>query len=149
MEPTIPRAAEVLVEFGAEGRPGDVVACLMGGRLVLHRLVMACPGLGLVVTRGDASVVPDPPIAAAQVVGRVVGVRQDGDVAPPGPAPASVLRGLVLSTTVRVLRRSPGAARRLIAALWLVRRCLVLLPRAARARLAGLPAGRSRRRRNP
>lgn len=80
MEPTYSDGDWLLLEPIAAGtwvHPGEVVVARRGPLLVTHRVVRLADGL--LVTQGDSCIRPDPPIAAATLLGRVVGVRR-----PPG-----------------------------------------------------------------
>ncbi len=76
MATAIPARSRIRVTCGqSELRVGDVAAFLLDERLVVHRIAYrrrrdrANPVL---ITRGDAMVLPDPPVAAAEVLGHVV-----------------------------------------------------------------------------
>ena len=56
--------------------PGDIVLCFQGGRFYTHRVVER-RGTRL-ITRGDANVRIDSPIAADECVGRVASAERDG-----------------------------------------------------------------------
>jgi phage repressor protein C with HTH and peptisase S24 domain len=77
MEPTYSDGDWLLLEpivAGTPVRPGEVVVARRGPLLVTHRVVRLADGL--LVTQGDSCTHPDPPIAAATLLGRVVGVRR-------------------------------------------------------------------------
>jgi hypothetical protein len=92
--------------------PGDVVAFQAGdGRLVVHRLLgyrWAAGGLAC-VTQGDASPRPDPPVARARLLGRVVAPARAL------PTPSARARALaafarrVLGRAARAFARRPRA----------------------------------------
>jgi hypothetical protein len=69
---------------------GEIVGVLDGTKLFVHRLVYVGRRghvAGVVVTRSDAKLLPDPPCRAASVLGKVIGVEVHGRwTAPPGPA---------------------------------------------------------------
>jgi hypothetical protein len=123
MSPAVSPQAEVRLCCGEEGRTGDVIAFLDGGRLVVHRIVAVSAAQGWILTRGDARLLPDTPIRRAEnVIGRVAGVRQgDGFADLPPPTP-SALRRAVLWPLVGALRLSPAAGTHVIAALVNARR---------------------------
>src|SRR5262245_41087982 len=76
MEPTYFDGDWLLVEPLAGSRPirpGEVVLARRDHRLVTHRIVELRGEIAL--TRGDACARVDPPIPAAALLGRVVGVR--------------------------------------------------------------------------
>jgi hypothetical protein len=128
MLPTIPPGAEVLLRCGEDAAPGEVIAFIDGGQVVVHRILARSAEAGWILTCGDASSIPDPPFRdLGRIVGRVLLVRRgDEMVALPGPPPGSLrqraLRGLCLFT----LRRSDSAGRALIVALRRLRRALLL-----------------------
>ena len=57
-------------------QPGDVILYDVGGRLIAHRVVRSAVDNGVVhlITRGDSHWWTDPPIASAQLLGRVIGI---------------------------------------------------------------------------
>jgi signal peptidase len=58
---------------------GDILLCRMPTRLLAHRVVAVADGCAPVLQlRGDAKASCDAPIAAADVIGRVVAVHRDG-----------------------------------------------------------------------
>ena len=59
-------------------QPGDVILYDAGGRLIAHRFVRSAFDNGIVhlITRGDSHWWTDPPIASAQLLGRVIGIRR-------------------------------------------------------------------------
>lgn len=144
MEPTIPAGAEVCVSCGARPAVGEVGLLVLAGRPVVHRVVARGPAGSWVLTRGDATAVPDPPVAEADLVGRVVSVRRSERHEPTAAAPGSTARRVVLALAVAVLRRSPSAGRRFVGVLWLARRTFVILPRVAWRRAIGRNPGRGR-----
>jgi hypothetical protein len=112
---------------------GEVIAFVAGGQVVVHRVVhrgRARGGRGYLLTRGDAPLAPDEPVAEDAILGVVTGVDRDGQWVPPGPRPWQTQRarlarrlllllvagGLWISPRVAqglalALRRSEGAAR--------------------------------------
>jgi len=91
---------------------GDIVLFLREGRCFVHRVAerMAVGGDSRLRTRGDALTACDPPVGENEVLGRLSRVERKGRRLPPprlGPV-RSLLAGLV--------RRSPWAARALVAA---------------------------------
>jgi hypothetical protein len=123
---TIPAGSRVRIELAPRPRlrPDEVVAFVAGPHVVVHRVVrLARRGTrGYLLTRGDAALVVDPPIDETRVLGRVITVHhQQAWVAPGPPPPVSasirVVRGLVLQTTVALLRLHPRAAAAFVAAL--------------------------------
>jgi signal peptidase I len=90
-------------------RPGEIVQIILEGRLVTHRLVGRDGDL--FVTQGDAVAQPDPPVSAAQIIGRVTSVVRDGRRVDPS---LTFFRQL----GAKILRRSGFSAR----VLWRLRR---------------------------
>jgi signal peptidase I len=77
MEPTYSDGDWVRLEPVAGSRLirlGEVVVARRGDRLVSHRVVSLRGGL--VVTKGDACLHPDPPISIGGLIGRVSSVRR-------------------------------------------------------------------------
>jgi phage repressor protein C with HTH and peptisase S24 domain len=60
--------------LAAPPRAGEIVVMRRGSRLITHRLISLSEGLA--VTRGDACSSDDPPVPAADLIGRVVRVRR-------------------------------------------------------------------------
>jgi hypothetical protein len=100
---------------------GEVVAFLAGGQVVVHRVVhrgRAGRARGYVLTRGDAPLAPDAPVAEESILGPVTGVQRDGLWVPVDGRPwqtlrARVVRRLLLTLVAGVLRVSPRVAQRL------------------------------------
>src|SRR4029077_12793176 len=93
--------------------------------------VVALSPKGWLLTRGDARLLPDTPVlAAAQVLGRVVAVREGEAFGPVPEAPRSLLRACALAPLVGLMRMSPGGGAWLIGTLHAGRRrALALAPR--------------------
>ena len=130
MEPTIPSGAEVIFRCGGIPEPGDITAFTDRGRIMVHRVVARSPARDWLLTRGDASAIPDPPIREVAIIGTVLRVRLGDRWVEPPPAPASFQRRLALALCLLGLRAPPPVARRLIGLLWALRRWFVLAPRA-------------------
>ena len=130
MEPTIPSGGEVVLRCGGSPEPGDIAAFIDRGRILVHRVVARSPSRGWLLTRGDASAIPDPPIREAATIGTVVRVRLGDLWVEPPPPPATVLRCLALALCLVGFRAPAPVARRLIGLLWILRRWFVLAPRA-------------------
>ena len=113
------------LEPGGRHNCGDVVAFLNGEQLIVHRVVycgQAGPAAGLILTRGDAPIVPDQPVSATQVLGRVTRVFQDGCWVEPGAIAPGSLRARMVSATIIwtatvLLHLSPGLTAVLLARL--------------------------------
>jgi SOS-response transcriptional repressor LexA len=56
--------------------PGDIVLALRENRFSIHRLIEKQEVSGLLITKGDAVPQNDPPVAASELLGRVVGIRR-------------------------------------------------------------------------
>ena len=89
---------------------GDVVLFTRGSKLIAHRVISAMADQEQITTKGDSSPSPDAPIAATQLLGKVVDILRNGE----GIAPrrslsdnegltASIVRRLGL--TSRILAR--------------------------------------------
>ena len=92
MDPALPPGTEVVLRCGETGAPGEVIAFLADGRLVVHRVVARAADGSWTLTRGDARVLPDAPILDPEaIVGRVAGVWRGAalEVVPPPEESAS------------------------------------------------------------
>ena len=137
MEPALPAGTEVLLRCGETGGPGEVIAFLADGRLVVHRVVARAADGGWTLTRGDARVLPDVPIRDAEaVVGRVAGVWRAGSLEGLPAALDSLSRRLALRLACAALRASPGAATAALRSLHTATR----LARSVGLKMGGSPA---------
>jgi hypothetical protein len=138
---TIPAGSRIRIALVPEAHPrvGEVVAFLEGTQVVVHRVVHRGafgPGRGYLLTRGDASLVPDLPLPERRILGPVT-VAGDGDHWPaPGPRPrrslqARLVTGALHAVTVVALWGGPGAATAVVSRL----RRAELLSRRLRRRL--------------
>ena len=89
MAGTFPHADRIRIRFepGEALTPGHIAAFVAGRRIIAHRVLRrgACRAArGYLLTAGDATLLPDPPVSLASILGRVVAVRE-GEVwiAPP------------------------------------------------------------------
>lgn len=130
MEPTIPAGAEVLLLCGVFPALGEIAAVTFGDRIMVHRVVARPPSGAWILTRGDASAIPDPPIPEASVIGTVVRVRRDDRFVDPPPPPTSFGRRLALALCLLGLRARRPLGPHFIRPLWFLRRWTVLAPRA-------------------
>ena len=142
MEPTIPAGSELWLQCGAVPEPGGIAAFTVGGRLIVHRVLAQSPNRTWLLTRGDASAIPDPPIAQTAVIGTVTLVQRGDRLTQPAAPPASLRQRLVLAGCLLGMRASPATGARVIHLLWFLRRWLVLAPRAVAGRLGRVLARR-------
>jgi hypothetical protein len=125
MGATLPDGASIRIQLSRapDCRPGEVVACLIGARLVTHRIVHGGGrSARVLITRGDDELLPDPPIDARGIVGRVVAVESSGQwVSPPPPVPDSAARRAlaygILAVVASLSRVNVSWARRALATL--------------------------------
>ena len=89
-----------------------------GKKVIVHRVVhrgLVGMAAGLVLTRGDAPLVPDPPVPHANILGPVSAMWNDGAwVLPPAQTrvralPARVVMSLMLGASIAMLYISPRA----------------------------------------
>jgi len=133
MEPTIPPETEVRLLCGERAEPGDVIAFLAHDQVMVHRVVATGPDW--VLTRGDAQVLPDPPIVDRTVIlGRILEVRRTAGWTDPAPSPPSWMRAAVCGLCMGVLWSSPPAGAALVRVLLALRRGISALPRVVRRR---------------
>lgn len=110
---------------GAPQVPGEIVAYLSGAQVVVHRMLhrgRAAAARGHVLTIGDATLVPDPPVPQARLLGAVTGVWRGGAWTPPPAAPrrsfrARLARSICIAAALCVVYVSPRAAGRALMAL--------------------------------
>ena len=140
MRPTIAPGQEVRVRCGVPAAAGDVAVCQQGERLLVHRVLHVSSDGGWLLTRGDATCVPDLPVAAADVLGTVSGLVEGAGDRPLAEAPDSALRRAVATLSVAGFRTAPGATRSFVRGLWLLRKWLVVVPRVAARRVLRQPA---------
>lgn len=92
MGASLPDGSAIRIQLcqGARYEPGEVVACLVGTKLVTHRVVYdgtRGQSAGVLITRSDDKLLPDPPVHVRSVLGRVIAIETRGRWIPP-PAPA-------------------------------------------------------------
>lgn len=122
MEPGLGQGSRIRIALAHRARyeRGEVVAYLADHQVVVHRVVhrgRAAAARGYLITRGDATLVPDPPVNHAQILGPVTGVWRAGGWKPPDGPPhrslrARVARALSLAAAVAGLHLSPRATAR-------------------------------------
>ncbi len=78
MAPFLRAHDEVLVLPDQRCRVGDVVLCLYGENLVLHRVVGKVPGK--IITKGDSLAHLDRPTSYGNLLGRAVSITRRGGV---------------------------------------------------------------------
>jgi hypothetical protein len=135
MQPVIPPGTEVRVRCGADVREGDVAVCQEGTRVLVHRVIAVSRKNGWILTRGDATAVPDLPVRLSSVLGRITGlVTEHGDRDLP-EAPDTPARRLARRACSFLLRAAPPAGRLLVRSLWFLRKWLLVAPSVAVRRL--------------
>jgi hypothetical protein len=90
MGKTLPDGAQILIGLCRRERyaPGSIVAFVGPQKITVHRVAFcgrSGRGKGVLVTRGDASLLPDPPLDVGSVLGEVIGVQADGRWKAPAP----------------------------------------------------------------
>ncbi len=104
MGETLPEGSLIRVQPGRDRDfvPGDVVAIAVNEKIVVHRVLRAST---LLLTRGDAEVLPDPPVPGAWVIGPVIEARvEGGSWGPVGPAPrTSALHSMPASAAANLV----------------------------------------------
>lgn len=125
MEPTIVPGSRLRVAFGRDPeRIGELILFRRGETIVAHRLVSrrSVRGEERLVAKGDGEAVADPPLAASDVLGVVLDVRDPSgrshEVMPPSRrsrlvAWVSGWSGRTAGAGVRLGRRMPAPLRRL------------------------------------
>jgi hypothetical protein len=126
MAPAIPPRSRIRIACtGKPYRNGEVVAFMSDAQVVVHRIVYRRRLRGtdeLLITRGDAMIIPDRPIEAGAVLGRVVAMATGTDWQPVGaqmllPRRERLLASALLVVCVETLHVSVPLAQRL--ACWL------------------------------
>ena len=137
MRPTIGPGEEVRVRCGVGIRPGDVAVCQQGRRILVHRVLFLSRRADWVLTRGDATCVPDLPIPVDSVLGTISGlVADDGEHDLP-PAPDSWTRRAIGRLSEVAFNRTPAIGRFFVRSLWFLRKWLFVIPGVAVRRLRG------------
>lgn len=128
---------------------GEVVAYLSGSEVVVHRVVhrgRAAAARGYLITRGDATLVPDPPVGLGRILGPVTSVLSGGGWMPLCAPPrrslrARVLRALASAAAKGALYVSPRATASALTTLHRTMGALLAALARARARRAPSPPG--------
>lgn len=100
MLPAIAPGQPLRLRCGEAYAIGDVIAFVIEGQMAVHRVI--AQGEGWIVTRGDARLLPDPPLTELdRVVGRVVALI-DGEAERPVPParfsiPAAIVTRFILT----------------------------------------------------
>lgn len=111
---------------------GEIVAYVHGKKVIVHRVVhrgLAGTAAGLLLTRGDAPLVPDPPVPHGNVLGPVSALWNGGAwVRPDNPRmralTARAVMGLMLGASIAMLYMSPRATSALLTLLYRSERAL-------------------------
>jgi len=139
---TIPAGTRIRIELSSPRayRPGEVIAFVSDQHLIVHRVVRAPRRRprGRVLTRGDASLIADPPVPADRVLGPVTAMQSGGQWTSVGshPArawPARAYASLVLLLVASASAWSPGAADVVVRLLYRSRSLLVRIGLVRRA----------------
>jgi hypothetical protein len=125
---TLPPGSRIQIEMSGSNNyaVGDVVAVLIASRMVVHRIVHCGRyghARGYLLTRGDATLIPDPPQPADYVVGQVSGIWRDDrwqavDRRCKRSARARSLMFVIETAMAGLLCVSPGATSTLADLLW-------------------------------
>lgn len=117
---TLPPGARIRIALAE--RPsyaaGEVVAFLAGSQVIVHRVIhrgQRGAAHGYLITQGDATLVPDPPVNADHVLGAVIGIQREGrwtavDALWRRTARARTVRSILRLALAGVLSVSPRAA---------------------------------------
>ncbi|MGH9459416.1 MAG: hypothetical protein ACRD2J_17415 [Thermoanaerobaculia bacterium] len=125
MLPTISSETDLELACGDLPRAGEVVAYEFRDQLVVHRVLAVRHGVML--TRGDAAIVPDSPVLTSRVLGVVRGARLDGREVPLDPPPSKRLGSWAARSSLVLFELHPRAAGAFIRVLWLIRRVVLKL----------------------
>lgn len=115
MWPTIEPGGAVRIACDGIFEVGDIVLFTFEGRVVLHR-VLEKMAADRIWTIGDANRVPDFPVPASKVIGRVIAVEQEGDWRV--PARLTARNTLAVALTRRAFARSERQGVRTVSLLW-------------------------------
>jgi hypothetical protein len=128
MGPSLPPGSRIRIALAPHGHheAGEVIAYLSDDQVIVHRVVhhgRAGAARGHLIARGDAAVVPDPPVELAHVLGAVTGVwRAEQWVPLSGPtrrsAQVSLARSMLSALAIAGLYVSPDATARALVALY-------------------------------
>jgi signal peptidase I len=127
MGASLPEGTLIRVSLGdgAAWRAGDIVVFRQHGQIVVHRAVARTRRY--LITRGDARIAPDAPVAPDCIVGKVTGIVGSADVREPPASPrrhwlVRLAHFFAFATTVFAVNLSPGLAGRWVAFLtWIER----------------------------
>jgi hypothetical protein len=125
MQDAIPAHSQIRISFGRPvDRVGEVVAFMEGSRVVAHRVAYRSRlrRHDFLVTRGDARILPDPPVPVPAVLGTVDQVDDGSGWRALGaqsrlPRRDRCLAFVLLCASAMLLEASPSLARRFVA--WL------------------------------
>jgi len=80
MAPLILPSDKVIVKKGQLFEVNDIIAFLKGNRLITHRLIYIDPSKNFYITKGDNNNKHDGKIKFQQILGKVKGVKRDGEI---------------------------------------------------------------------
>ncbi|HXQ53482.1 MAG TPA: S24/S26 family peptidase [Stellaceae bacterium] len=127
MRGALPNCCRIRIEcrHGDTAAPGQVVAALVGDKIVVHRVAYIgrfARARGFLVTRGDSTAFPDLPIDVASILGEVIAVETAAGWRTPPASAAPVgrpwLARLLIGAMAGCLEIHPRLARGLGGALW-------------------------------
>lgn len=95
MAPAVPDGATLRLQCGEPVHAGDVAALVHDGHVLLHRVVAVREPF--LLTRGDALVIPDPPLPLDLAFARVEAVQRAGAWIAPDAHDGSLAQRLVLA----------------------------------------------------
>jgi hypothetical protein len=133
MLPTIAPGVEVTIDCGRAWAASDIVAYVVAGRLIVHRIEAASDDKRWLLTRGDASVIPDDPFEAADaVIGVVTSIHRGEGWIDPTAAPRTWLRDQISRASLAAFKRNVQECRRRLVAFRIVGTVITFGPRAIR-----------------
>ncbi|HEX2827011.1 MAG TPA: S24/S26 family peptidase [Burkholderiales bacterium] len=110
MGATLPPGSRIRIEPKRHGvyEPGEIIAYLLRGEVIVHRVIHRGrfgAAAGYLLARGDATVVADPPVVLANVLGPVRAVLRDGAWVAPAAARRRSLHARLVSALVLAVAR--------------------------------------------
>jgi signal peptidase I len=128
MLPSIAPGAPLVIVCRDEAEPGDVIVFLHRGTIVVHRLLERREGW--LLTRGDANAIPDQPVPAAEIIGRVVAMRTEDGMKPVPEHGETAQQRTMRQIVSCLMRLTPSLARIAVPLLWQSRRVVHAIARA-------------------